>query len=177
MRLGFRDTSLIGVAFIITGALLLLTIGEDSSLWLVAAYTFVVGVGLGYTASPTLVAVQSVVGWQSRGAVTGTNMFARSVGSAVGVAVFGAIANASLATRFAHPPAGASGRLPKTADDAALVLDPSSGVSDSVRDFVRAALTTATHHVFVGVAILAVSMLAAVLLMPRTTTPLEPDAS
>jgi Na+/melibiose symporter-like transporter len=177
MRLGFRDTSLIGVVFIITGALLLLTIGEGSSLWLVAAYTFIVGVGLGYTASPTLVAVQSVVGWQSRGAVTGTNMFARSVGSAVGVAIFGAIANASLATRFAHPPAGTTGRLPKTADDAALVLDPNSGVSDSVRSFVRAALTTATHHVFVGVAILAVSMLAAVLLMPRTTTPLEPDAS
>jgi hypothetical protein len=134
-------------------------------------------VGLGYTSSPTLVAVQSVVGWQSRGVVTGTNMFGRSVGSAVGVAVFGAIANASLADRFANPPAGASGRLPKTADDAALVLDPHSGVSASVREFVRVALSTATHHVFIGVAILAVSMLAAVLLMPRHAEPLEADAS
>jgi hypothetical protein len=109
--------------------------------------------------------------------VTGTNMFGRSVGSAVGVAVFGAIANASLAARFDHPPAGMSGRLPKTADDAALVLDPHSGVSGPVRDFVRAALTTATHHVFLGVAVLAVSMLVAVLLMPRRATPLEADAS
>jgi len=173
MRLGFRDTSLIGTAFIIAGGLLLLTIGESSSLWLVAAYTFVVGIGLGYTASPTLVAVQSVVGWQSRGVVTGTNMFARSVGSAVGVAIFGAIANASLAARFTHPPAGASGDLPRTADDAALVLDPHSGATDSVREFVRAALTTATHHVFVGVAILAVAMLAAVLLMPRKAEPID----
>jgi EmrB/QacA subfamily drug resistance transporter len=177
MRVGFRDTSLIGVGFIIAGALLLLTIGESSSLWLVAAYSFVVGVGLGYTSSPTLVAVQSVVGWQSRGVVTGTNMFARSIGSALGVAVFGAIANASLAARFAHPPAGTKGRLPKSADDAALVLDPHSGVGSSVREFVRAALTTATHHVFIGVAVLAVTMLVAVLLMPRSTTPLEPDAS
>ena len=177
MRLGFRDTSLIGVVFIIAGGLLLLTIGEGSSLWLVAAYSFVVGVGLGYTSSPTLVAVQSVVGWQSRGVVTGTNMFARSVGSAVGVAIFGAIANASLAARFAHPPAGTSGRLPKTADDAALVLDPHSGVTGSVRAFVRAALSTATHDVFIGVAVLAACMLLAVLLMPRTTTPLESDAS
>ena len=175
MRLGFRDTSLIGAGFIIAGGLLLLTIGETSSLWLVAAYSFVVGVGLGYTASPTLGAVQSVVGWQSRGVVTGTNMFARSVGSAVGVAVFGAIANASLAARFSNPPAGATGHLPKTADDAALVLDPHSGASDAVREFVRAALTTATHHVFVGVAILAVAMLGAVLLMPRRAEPLEAE--
>lgn len=175
MRLGFRDTSLIGVAFIVAGGLLLLTIGESSSLWLVAGYSFVVGVGLGYTSSPTLVAVQSVVGWENRGVVTGTNMFARSVGSAVGVAVFGAIANASLADRFTHPPAGVSGRLPRTADDAALVLDPHSGVTAGVRQFVRAALTAATHHVFLGVAILAVTMLFAVLLMPRRAEPLEPD--
>ncbi|MCW2554729.1 MAG: transporter, partial [Mycobacterium sp.] len=31
--------------------------------------------------------------WEERGVVTGNNMFARSLGSAVGVAIFGAIAN------------------------------------------------------------------------------------
>ena len=173
LRLGFRDTSLIGVAFIVLGSLLLLAVGAHSSLWLVAAFTFVVGVGLGYTASPTLVAVQSAVDWDRRGVVTATNMFARSVGSAVGVAVFGAIANASLAHQFAAPPAGLGGRLPRTADDAAVVLDRASGVTAAVREFVRAALATATHHVFVGVAVLAVTMVAAVLLMPRRSAPLE----
>ena len=44
-------------------------------------------------------AAQSSVGWETRGVVTGTNMFARSVGSAVGIAVFGAIANAAVAGR------------------------------------------------------------------------------
>jgi len=175
MRLGFRDTSVIGVAFIVLGCLLMLSIGEDSSLWVVALYTFVIGVGLGYTASPTLVAVQSSVGWDRRGVVTGTNMFARSVGSAVGVAVFGAIANASLARQFQHPPAGASGRLPTSADDASVVLDPHSGVAPAVRDFVRAALSTATHHVFVGLAVLAVVMALAVLVMPRRASQLEFD--
>ena len=32
--------------------------------------------------------------------VTGTNVFSRSIGSALGIAVFGAIANASLSTRI-----------------------------------------------------------------------------
>jgi EmrB/QacA subfamily drug resistance transporter len=178
MRIGFRDTSVIGVAFIVLGSLLLLTIGQDSSLWLIALYTFVVGIGLGYTASPTLVAVQSAVDWDRRGVVTGTNMFARSVGSAIGVAVFGAIANASLARQFSNPPPAAEGRLPSSADDAALALDHGAGVAPAVREFVQSALSTATHHVFIGVAVLAVLMVGAVLLMPRRPVKLEfSDAS
>jgi hypothetical protein len=48
---------------------------------------------MGLLAVPTLIAAQSSVGWEERGVVTGNNMFARSLGSAVGVAIFGAIAN------------------------------------------------------------------------------------
>jgi len=44
-----------------------------------------------------------VVDWQRRGVVTGTNLFCRNLGSAVGVAVFGAIANHTLAGNVAHP--------------------------------------------------------------------------
>ena len=36
---------------------------------------------------------QSSVSWGDRGVATATNMFARSVGSAIGVAVFGAVVN------------------------------------------------------------------------------------
>ena len=36
------------------------------------------------------------MGWGDRGVVTGNNMFSRSMGSAVGVAIFGVIANASM---------------------------------------------------------------------------------
>ena len=58
-----------------------------------AALCFVTGCGLGLLALPALVAAQSSVDWDERGVVSGTHMFARSLGSAVGVAVFGAIAN------------------------------------------------------------------------------------
>jgi hypothetical protein len=64
------------------------------SVLFVAVSCFVVGLGMGLVATPTLIAAQSSVAWSERGVVTGTNMFARSIGSAVGVAVFGAIANA-----------------------------------------------------------------------------------
>ena len=63
-------------------------------MWHLAAPNFVMGLGFGYAASPSIVAAQSAVGWQRRGVATGATLFARSVGSAVGVAAFGAIANA-----------------------------------------------------------------------------------
>jgi hypothetical protein len=69
---------------------------------------------------------------------TAANLFSRSLGSAIGAAVFGAIANATLA----HSPG---------------------------------ALAAATHHVFVGLAVLAVLLVGALLLMPRRSRQLTFD--
>ena len=97
LRIGFRLCGLIGSSVVVVGTALLLLLGTDSSVVEVGAMCFVVGIGMGLVATPTLVAAQSSVEWRERGVVTGSNMFFRSMGSAVGVAVFGAIANASLA--------------------------------------------------------------------------------
>ena len=95
LRIGFRWTAVIGSSVVVVGTLLLLTLGTGSNIWLVGVFCFVVGAGMGLTAVPTLIAAQTSVQWQERGVVTGTNMFARSIGSAVGVAVFGAVVNAN----------------------------------------------------------------------------------
>jgi EmrB/QacA subfamily drug resistance transporter len=95
LRIGFRSTVLIGSSIVVAGSLLLLLLGAGTSIWLVGVFCFVIGAGMGLTAVPTLIAAQTSVGWRERGMVTGTNMFARSIGSAVGVAVFGAIVNAN----------------------------------------------------------------------------------
>jgi EmrB/QacA subfamily drug resistance transporter len=138
LRLGFRATALIGATVVAIGSALLLLLDESSSVPQVGVASFVIGLGMGFAAAPTLIAAQSAVQWQQRGVVTGTNMFFRSAGSAVGVAVFGAIANATLDRADVE-----SGRVAPEA------------------------LATAVHHVFLGTAVLAVGMLAAVLLMPR----------
>jgi EmrB/QacA subfamily drug resistance transporter len=176
LRIGFRDTALIGSVVGVAGTLLCLLLGAEAQVWQVAGACFVIGVGLGFTASPTLVAVQSVVGWERRGVVTGTNMFGRSLGSAVGAAVFGAIANATLARRFAHPPAALAGRLGKNVDATSLVMAGRGGTRDStVTAFVRTSLYHAAHNVFLTLAVLAVLSVAAVMLMPRRAEPLSLD--
>ncbi|GAC1611936.1 MAG: MDR family MFS transporter [Mycobacteriales bacterium] len=168
MRIGFRNTAAIGCAVIVAGAVLCTTLSAHSSVLAVAGTCFVLGVGLGLTASPTLVAVQSVVGWDRRGVVTATNMFCRSIGSAVGVAVLGAIANATLARRFSSPPAALRGRLPSSVDATSLVLSSSGHPPHSpAAAFVRAALFEATHAVFLGLVLVTAVLVVALAFMPR----------
>lgn len=93
LRHGFRATVVLGASIAVLGAFGLLATGPWPSPWTVAVVCFVIGFGLGWTAAPSLVAAQASVDWHERGLVTGSNMLARSVGSAVGVAVYGAIAN------------------------------------------------------------------------------------
>ena len=143
LRIGFRSTALIGAAVIVGGAVLLSLISPASSIWQLGATCFVVGLGLGLSASPTLIAAQSAVDWAERGVVTGTNVFARSMGSALGIAVFGALVNSSLGDRIGAHPSTAAGIPPSTMD-------------------------SALHQVFLAAAVVAALLLAAVALMPRT---------
>jgi MFS family permease len=94
LRIGFRKTAMIGITITVIGTAVLALTASAPSVLLVAASCFIVGLGLGLVATPSLIAAQSSVDWNERGVVTGTNLFARSIGSSIGVAVFGAVANA-----------------------------------------------------------------------------------
>ena len=112
-------------------------------MWQVAATCFVIGMGLGLVASPTLISAQSAVEWERRGVVTGTNVFARSMGSALGIAVFGAIANASLSRRVGDH-----------------ISSTASNIPADVLEF-------ALHRVFLAAGVVGVLLAAAVLIMPK----------
>jgi len=142
LTVGFRTTMLIGGVVGVVGAALLLPIGPHSSLLLLAVPCFVLGIGFGLVVSPSVIAAQSSVTWQDRGVATGATLFARSVGSALGVAVFGAIVNHQVAVRLGR------------------------GVPD-VSSLTPAILDPAIHQVFVASAVVAVSLLAVGALMPR----------
>lgn len=107
LRWGFRVTSVIGALLVVIGAALTLLLGAHSSIWLVALFCFVIGVGMGFSAVPSLIAAQSTAAWHERGVITGTNMFGRSMGSAIGVAIFGAIVNARVTLNLDGVPEGA----------------------------------------------------------------------
>lgn len=147
LRIGFRNTGLIGAVLILAGAASLITLSTQSWILQVALTCFLIGLGMGLVASPSLIAAQSTVGWEHRGVVTGANMFARSMGSAIGIAMFGAIANAALAASGASASIGGHG----------------GGASDIPPDV----LAPAIHQVFLGSAVMAVVLVIAVLIIPR----------
>lgn len=172
LRIGFRSTALIGAVVVVGGSVLVAMLTASSAVWQVGAACFVVGIGMGLSNAPVVVAVQSVVGWDRRGVVTGTNMFSRSMGSAVGVAVLGAIANATLAHRLDAVPSSLRSALPASRDMTSLVLGGHTGESSALAEFLRSALYDATHHVFVALVVVAVLMVGALLLIPRRIRPL-----
>ncbi|HWO51768.1 MAG TPA: MDR family MFS transporter [Ornithinibacter sp.] len=142
LRFGFRTTMLIGSLIALAGAALLLTVDASSSVLHLAAPNFVMGLGFGYVASPAIIAAQSSVGWERRGVATGATLFARSVGSAVGVAAFGAIANSVVRTNLGSEPTSLE-------DLPAGVLDP------------------AIHAVFIASFVVAVTLVVAAAFMPK----------
>ncbi|HEY1106808.1 MAG TPA: MDR family MFS transporter, partial [Agromyces sp.] len=97
LRIGFKNTALIGITIAVLGSIALFAVSFTPNVVTTAIACLIVGLGLGLIASPTLIAAQSSVPWEERGVVTGANMFLRSVGSAVGVAIFGAVANGVIA--------------------------------------------------------------------------------
>ncbi len=54
------------------------------------------GVGLGFASTAMLIAVQTSVGWETRGVATASNMFFRTIGGALGVGVMGGVLVARL---------------------------------------------------------------------------------
>jgi EmrB/QacA subfamily drug resistance transporter len=149
LTVGFRFTLVLGGVVSVLGGLILFTVDGGSSLWHLAAACFVMGIGFGYVASPGVVAAQTAVSWERRGVATGANMFSRSVGSAVGVAVFGAVVNSHVS--------GALG----------------SGSID-LQHVSSAILEPAIHDVFLVSVFITLVLLAVAFLMPTRVT--EPDA-
>jgi EmrB/QacA subfamily drug resistance transporter len=148
LSIGFRATMLIGATVSLLGTALLLTLGEDSSLVHLAVPCFVMGLGFGFCVAPSIIAAQSSVTWRDRAVTTGTTVFSRTVGSAMGVAAFGALVNTSVtqALGVAHPE----------------IENLSPGV-----------LEPAIHTTFVVSVVVAGVLVLIALLMPRVVEPAE----
>jgi EmrB/QacA subfamily drug resistance transporter len=93
LRFGYRTIAVTGLLSCLLGIALLLTLTATTSFVVASLYGLPVGVGLGLSSIPLLIAVQSAVTWARRGVATATNMFVRTFGSVVGLAILGALIN------------------------------------------------------------------------------------
>jgi EmrB/QacA subfamily drug resistance transporter len=99
MRFGYRPFILMGASFGILGCMVLATADPASGRLPIMAAMFLLGLGLGFSSTPYLLAVQNAVPWNRRGVATSSVQFFRSIGGAIAVAALGAILNLELAQR------------------------------------------------------------------------------
>ncbi|MFJ2218966.1 DHA2 family efflux MFS transporter permease subunit [Streptomyces anulatus] len=113
---------ILGTATTAVGLLLLHQLDENSSTWLMSAYFFVFGAGLGLVMQVLVLVAQNSVSYQDLGVATSGVTFFRSIGSAFGVAIFGTIFANRLTGQLTDALAGQS--LPTGVDAGRLAADP-----------------------------------------------------
>jgi EmrB/QacA subfamily drug resistance transporter len=167
VRVGFRKTAVLGSLACCGGMLAFLRLGASTDLLQVALVASCAGLGFGLVSPSVLVAMQSSVGWDRRGVVTGANMFGRNLGSAFGVAVFGSLANFTLARWLRSPAPAIAAHLPKGISAASFVLGGTSGIRNAVAaDYVRYGLFVAAHRIFWSLEFAAIALLVTVWFLP-----------
>ena len=91
LRVGYRPMVLAGLTCV-TGAFFGLTvIDARSAVWVLRADLTLMGMGMGMTMLSLVLAMQNVVARRHLGVATSFGQFTRSIGGAVGVAVFGSV--------------------------------------------------------------------------------------
>ncbi|MEU2576820.1 MFS transporter [Streptomyces anulatus] len=139
---------LLGTAITAVGLLLLHQLDENSSTWLMSAYFFVFGAGLGLVMQVLVLVAQNSVSYQDLGVATSGVTFFRSIGSAFGVAIFGTIFANRLTGQLTDALAGQP--LPAGVDAGRLAADPRAigQLPADLRPSVLGAYSTSITDVF-----------------------------
>lgn len=166
LRIGFRDTGLIGSVLICMAAAGFLALPYSVPVWVVVIDQVALGAGFGLLSTSLLVGAQSSVDWRRRGVVTGGNMFSRYLGQSFGVAVFGAIFNTTLDARLERAPAALRDQLPRQLDGVMTALQIPGG-STAAESWLRHSIFVATHNLYLGLVVVAVITMGVVLTIPR----------
>ncbi|MCL5972322.1 MAG: MFS transporter [Firmicutes bacterium] len=174
LKFGFRTTALMGAVLCTLSGAGFSGLSLHATAWMVAIMSFIMGSGLGLLSTSLIVAVQSLVEWNRRGVVTGSNMFARMVGSTLGVAVFGSMVNETLVHWFRHTPASIADKLPKGLNASSMIGRTSTAkVAPQALHYVQQGLYLGIHRVFLGLFFSGVAALLVEWVFPRKPAPLE----
>jgi MFS family permease len=161
----YKMFPIVGLAVNTAGTLLLSTATRDTPLALTTVYLMLSGAGLGLVMPVMLVAAQNVLEPRDFGAGTGSIDFFRSVGGAIGVALFGAVLMQRLTSWLALVP----GHEVLGAEPGTSLVRAGAGALNSVpaalHEAVIAAVERASHDVFrVGAVIAFVTLVVALFL-------------
>jgi EmrB/QacA subfamily drug resistance transporter len=158
----YRPFPIVGGVLILTGLSLLALLEASSSPAWVAAILAIIGLGMGMTFQPYVIATQNAVEVSNLGIATATIQFFRSMGGSLAVAALGTLLANRLAAELAARLGDAASRV-----DTDRLLGSGAGVPTGLSDGTQAALADALHTVFVASVPLGVVALALALALPE----------
>jgi len=162
---GYRVTSLLGGLSLVVGSFLFFMLSpERGPIW-AGTGSFFIGVGMGMTSTAFIVAIQSSTAWNIRGIATAANMFMRSLGSVLGVALFGGLLNSEI-NKYIRT-AGLEGQINVDSTDNLLGGEQSAALSGQEQVILQEGLTSGLHHIYVSLVILAIMSVMLIYFMPR----------
>jgi MFS family permease len=124
------------------------TIGVDTPYWNVAIYAFLFGIGLGLAMMTIVTPIQNSVEMRDMGVATSATTFGRSLGGAIGTALFGAILTSRLALYLADELGGIAGAALSGGEIDANDVQAIQNLQEPERSAVLAAYTNAITDVF-----------------------------
>jgi EmrB/QacA subfamily drug resistance transporter len=173
----YKQYPIISAVLVGAAMLMLSTIATDTPYWQLAIYMFVMGSGLGLSMQITVTAAQNSVPRQHMGTATSTMTFFRSMGGAIGTAVFGAVLTSRLTAHLTDiVPASAQGMV-GTLAKAANSVDALHALPNPMKGWALLGLVDAMGDVFlVALPFLAIALVLAIItpeqrLAGRTETP------
>jgi len=158
-RVGYRRPVRFGALLTLVGASAVVPlVASQSAPWMIGLAMLIFGFGMGLANTAILIGVQASVGWEQRGVVTATTMFARTMGGALGVGGLGAVL---------------AGRLERSLDPNVVraLLDPELRVAALAMPGAVEALGSALAPIFWGGALAAALALVGALLHPPDPAP------
>ncbi len=175
----YKIFPVVGLGIIAAAMFWLSTLQVDTPMWNVSLRVFVLGFGLGLVIQTLVVAVQNAVAPRDLGVATSSNTFFRSMGGAIGTAVFGSVLTATLTSSLAAQfPSG----TPDGVDPSAISGTPEAiqALPDAVREPLLASFMDAIDRVFLVAVPVVVLAFALTLFLKelrlRETSGLQEDA-
>ena len=155
----YRIFPLIGTTVMGGGALLLSTLGTDSTRFTSSCYMVVLGAGMGFLMQITMLVAQNSVELKDMGVASSTATLFRTIGGSFGVALFGSLYTNRITADLKHLPA-----IPGHASDAAAAnaLTPATlkSMPELFQHAFQHAVASGIHSVFLwaaGITVIAIA--------------------
>ncbi|MBH0228962.1 MDR family MFS transporter [Halobacillus yeomjeoni] len=165
LKIGFRTTSILGGVSLIVGGTIFSFLSPEKGPLFAAMGSLFIGIGMGLSTTSFIVSIQNSVSWETRGIATASNMFMRTIGSAIGAALLGGVLNSRI--QSALEKSGMDDTFNVDSTNRLLTEEGREQLGGDALVVLQEALSAGLHRVYIGLLCLALVSFFLILRIPK----------